>query len=296
MGLDEKSGTSNSGATEQYTIAPRMFKHLVGKNHPEFSSNRQQDVSEYFMHFLDVMTRNEKKNQNLSRLTNKPKTHTSSLFEFHLETKLKCNLDGHDTKVIYTNIGPQTLFNCLELRLPLDAASVPNDSIDDKENPDMKRNKIDLNDPRNLIPFPRCLSTVLESGSVEYRKHPSINADEAQFLKTVKFHTFPKYLMLKLQRYYAGPNWVQMKINCQVDVPIELDLSSYRGSGLQDGEVQINNDEAANTAENTQDTKSIVTADPGIVTQLISMGFSENGAKRAAIATNNVDADIAMVR
>ena len=37
-----------------------MFKALVGKDHREFSSARQQDASEYFMHFLEVMTRAEK--------------------------------------------------------------------------------------------------------------------------------------------------------------------------------------------------------------------------------------------
>ena len=32
----------------------------VGKGHREFSSARQQDASEYYMHFLDIMTRSEK--------------------------------------------------------------------------------------------------------------------------------------------------------------------------------------------------------------------------------------------
>ncbi|CAN0478790.1 unnamed protein product, partial [Discosporangium mesarthrocarpum] len=34
--------------------APRMFKHLVGLGHPEFSSGRQQDASEYMQHLLEV--------------------------------------------------------------------------------------------------------------------------------------------------------------------------------------------------------------------------------------------------
>src|SRR3546814_19044816 len=42
------------------TIAPRMLRHLVGKGHAEFSSNRQQDAMEYFQHLLEFMNRKER--------------------------------------------------------------------------------------------------------------------------------------------------------------------------------------------------------------------------------------------
>ena len=38
-------------------VAPRMFKHLVGQGHAEFSSGRQQDAAEYMQHLLEVFTR-----------------------------------------------------------------------------------------------------------------------------------------------------------------------------------------------------------------------------------------------
>jgi ubiquitin carboxyl-terminal hydrolase 5/13 len=41
-------------------------------------------------------------------------------------------------------------------------------------------------------------------------------------------------------------------------------------------------------------TPAVVVADDTIVRQLMNMGFSENGCRRAAIATNNIDADVAM--
>ena len=37
-----------------------------------------------------------------------------------------------------------------------------------------------------------------------------------------------------------------------------------------------------------------VQPDQGLVEQLVSMGFSENGCRRAAVATSNTDADAAM--
>ena len=36
-----------------------MIKHLIGRGHPEFSTNHQQDVQEYFLHLMDVIEKNE---------------------------------------------------------------------------------------------------------------------------------------------------------------------------------------------------------------------------------------------
>lgn len=39
----------------QVGISPHMFKHLVGRNHPEFSTKKQQDAQEYFLHLINVL-------------------------------------------------------------------------------------------------------------------------------------------------------------------------------------------------------------------------------------------------
>ena len=36
-------------------IRPEMFKTLVGKGHPEFSTKRQQDVQEYLLHLIGII-------------------------------------------------------------------------------------------------------------------------------------------------------------------------------------------------------------------------------------------------
>jgi uncharacterized UBP type Zn finger protein len=33
-------------------IRPQMFKNLIGKGHPEFSTNKQQDAQEFFLHLV----------------------------------------------------------------------------------------------------------------------------------------------------------------------------------------------------------------------------------------------------
>lgn len=36
-------------------IRPLMFKTLVGRGHPEFSTKRQQDAQEYLLHLLAMV-------------------------------------------------------------------------------------------------------------------------------------------------------------------------------------------------------------------------------------------------
>ena len=39
----------------QEGIAPRMFKSLIGRGHPEFSTNRQQDAEEFLRHLFNII-------------------------------------------------------------------------------------------------------------------------------------------------------------------------------------------------------------------------------------------------
>ena len=36
-------------------IRPSVFKSLIGKDHPEFSTKRQQDAQEFILHLFDVI-------------------------------------------------------------------------------------------------------------------------------------------------------------------------------------------------------------------------------------------------
>jgi ubiquitin carboxyl-terminal hydrolase 5/13 len=37
-----------------------MFKAIVGRGHPEFATNRQQDAQEFLLHLLNMIDRNER--------------------------------------------------------------------------------------------------------------------------------------------------------------------------------------------------------------------------------------------
>lgn len=49
------STCSHSFQHQQKGISPRMLKALVSKGHPEFSSNRQQDAHEFFLHIINLV-------------------------------------------------------------------------------------------------------------------------------------------------------------------------------------------------------------------------------------------------
>lgn len=36
-------------------IKPHMFKNLIGQGHPEFSTKKQQDAQEFFLHLISIL-------------------------------------------------------------------------------------------------------------------------------------------------------------------------------------------------------------------------------------------------
>jgi ubiquitin carboxyl-terminal hydrolase 5/13 len=65
----------------QTGIKPSSFKHYFGKDHPEFSTNKQQDAFEYLSYLLEKFEKQEKA---LGR------PNPRNIFEFDLENRLEC--------------------------------------------------------------------------------------------------------------------------------------------------------------------------------------------------------------
>lgn len=266
-------------------VAPRMFKHLLGRGHAEFSSSRQQDVTEFLTYFLDQLTRAER--TSLHRIAPMA-TPTPGMFEFHLQTKYKC-MDSNEVKL--TTKGPQTLQNMLELPIPLhrgEEVQQQQVQVTDGEDQEVvKRARIEgaAGGAHLRVSYEACVEAWLADEVVQMR-HVSRNRD-LPFLRSTRFETFPRILIIKLCRYYVGDNWVQKKIVAEVPMPEQLDLTSLLGGGLGDGEVLL--DESAPAAAAVREE-----ADEGLVAQLVSMGFCENGCRRAALATHNADVETAM--
>mmetsp|Transcript_14362 Transcript_14362/g.21525 ORF Transcript_14362/g.21525 Transcript_14362/m.21525 type:complete len:869 (-) Transcript_14362:55-2661(-) len=287
---------------ESLVIAPRMLKHLVGRGHREFSSGRQQDASEYMQYLLDQVQRAERTALG-TRIPAPPGAmDTPSVFLFELQQRYQCSI----TNMVRYVSGQGTAQNVLELPIPLFCA-VNSDEVAqhrerkrklaDSSTPSSADNTEDQSEPTLVVPFEACLDNFFASEQVEYRNPALGNGIEpaplSAALRTARFRNFPRYLMVKLGRYYVDSDWKLCKIDAEVPVPEHIDLSQYRCSGgLQDGEIEMPQDVSSSSTNATA--ACPVEADEGIVAQLMSMGFSENGSKRAALATHNTDADAAM--
>lgn len=203
---------------EKYVLAPRMFKHLVGKGHSEFSSGRQQDVSEYFQYFLEVLSRAERVSLPRVALPGAvaaPKP-TANIFEYHTQVRYQCNTSG---EVKYLPQGQQTLYNMLDLPVPLECAVpyVPDSPspvttkrarLEGKDNEDTKMqedtpsttgaNLKEEEDTEQFIPFEACLQRYFSPESVDMFS-PAVGAVSA-CAKTQRFATFPRYRFVCLFR------------------------------------------------------------------------------------------------
>ena len=144
------------------------------------------------------------------------------------------------------------------------------------------------------VPFEACLAKFAAPEQLEsFRGRQGAS-------KTTKFKSFPPYLVVHLRRYYVGDDWTAKKLKVQVPVPESIDLSAMRGSGPAEGEALLPEAEAeapagaAGGAAGGGGGAAGTEPDETIVAQLISMGFSENGCKRAAVAVKNANAEVAM--
>jgi ubiquitin carboxyl-terminal hydrolase 5/13 len=93
-------------------VAPRLFKHLVGKGHAEFSTGRQQDAGEYLQHLLELMRRADHSSRGRDGVPSVP-----SLFQFEFEDRLECA----QSKAVRYIKGQKE--NILTLQIPVEGAT-----------------------------------------------------------------------------------------------------------------------------------------------------------------------------
>uniref|UniRef100_A0A8B9JY33 Ubiquitin carboxyl-terminal hydrolase n=1 Tax=Astyanax mexicanus TaxID=7994 RepID=A0A8B9JY33_ASTMX len=203
-------------------ISPRMFKALVSKGHPEFSSNRQQDAQEFFLHFINVVERNSSGSEN-----------PSDVFRFVVEERVQC---CQSQKVRYT----QRVDYLMQLPVPVEAATNREELIAyEVKRKDAEENMRAPPEPvRARVPFTACLQAFTEPENVPDFWSSALQAKSAG-VKTSRFASFPDYMVVQLKKFTFGVDWVPKKLDVSVDVPDFLDLNRLRGMGLQAGEEEL---------------------------------------------------------
>jgi len=189
-------------------ITPSMFKQVIGKDHPEFSTMRQQDAGEFMDHLLTSLERREKAEGQ----------DPTAQFKFTVEQRLQCQ---ECQKVRYTQLKQPYM----QLRVPASPAG-----------------EADMYLP---VSFEECLARYTEGEELEYGcpecKHKTVAK------KTYSFVTFPQVLAVWMFRF-VQENWVPKKLNIAVRVPEKVDLDKLRARGPQPGDEMLPEDEPARSA------------------------------------------------
>ncbi|CAI9088609.1 OLC1v1022989C2 [Oldenlandia corymbosa var. corymbosa] len=271
------SGKYSLPATEkQEGIRPRMFKSVIAANHPEFSTMRQQDALEFFLHFFDQVEKVHAQNSSNTWIVD-----PSTSFKFGIEERIQCP----SGKVAYN----QRRDCILSLNIPLHRATNKGE-LEAFEKLKAERHAEGKELSNEEIVRPRVhLKDCLEcfSGPEEVHDYYSTALkSKTTAIRTAGLTSFPDYLVLHMRKFVLEAGWVPKKLDVYVDVPDIIDLSFMRSSGRQPGEELL--------PEADDEDMSPPNADETIVAQLASMGFSHIRCQKAAINTNNVGVEEAM--
>lgn len=140
---------------------------------------------------------------------------------------------------------------------------------------------------RPIIPFEACLEALLETQDVP--DFFSAAAQQKTFAKkSVRLKTFPDFLFFHLLKFAVNDNWVPYKLDVEVPMPDEIDLSKSQATGQQPGE------ELLPEEEKPVEVKEPFVPDEAVLSQLVDMGFSRNGCTRALFETKNSGVEAAM--
>jgi ubiquitin carboxyl-terminal hydrolase 5/13 len=282
----DNDDTDTNENDPKYRLAPRMFKHVIGKDHVDFCTGQQQDAAQFLQYFLERLDRAE--------LGTKMKGHVSSnLFSFQTTQRLVCSADS---RVKYKAGAPETMWS---LRIPMDKATVLADaaamSDDEKDvtataSPDQKRLKAEK--PVPSIALTTCIEEWATETMVQDLRWPHLQNATHTATQLQRFQTFPRYLLVHMQRYQLGPDWQPVKLEVNLQVEQELDLTAFRSTGPQEGENLVPEDPPEAEIATAAVVKPVL--DEMALTQLMDMGFSLNSCKRALTSVGGSNVEAAM--
>lgn len=246
-----------------------MFKSLIGKGHHEFSTNRQQDAQEFFLHLINVLERH-----------NRGAVNPADCFKYQEEDRILC-VQSSKVKYVYST---QYI---LRLPIPLEQAT----NKDEVASYELKKKEAEARgsriDPvRARIPMDICLKAFAAPKTVPDFYSSALNA-KSMALKTVRLASFPDYLMIQLEKFTFEDGWIPKKLDVSIDVPDVLDLEYLRGTGLRP-------DEQSLPEENAPPIAVPIQLDEVAVLGLAEMGFPMEACKRAVYTTANQGLEAAM--
>lgn len=175
------------GDTYQLGIKPNTFKTLVGENHPEFKTQKQQDAYEFLLFLLD-------------KIDNEFGYGMNQDSKFLLFNKTVC------TNCNNINISPELVDN---LSIPLEDKVI---GLDEDNN--------NIYEPVDLL---KCLQAFGAAEPIDGFQCDNCNTKSVA-MKSTSFRTLPKVLVLNTQRIKLV-NWVPVKVNVPITFTEPIDVA-----------------------------------------------------------------------
>ncbi|KAI1717809.1 ubiquitin carboxyl-terminal hydrolase domain-containing protein [Ditylenchus destructor] len=191
-------------ASELNGIKPVQFRRVAGKNHPEFSTAKQQDVEQYARHIFEK----------IDAVVLKADENPVNALRFIFRTRFQ------DVASQYVRYREHR--DCiLPVTIPIDFAE---QSATDAE--------------RKAINLEQCLMATFADGFIDGYESP-ITHERKGALEAIRMGSFPDYLLIQLKRFTYTNEGTQQKMMVDVNNVDEIDLSAYLSNGLQPGEQQL---------------------------------------------------------
>ena len=193
---------SGSGTGWQQGLKPNSFKALIGKGHEEFSTMRQQDSEEFFVHLLTTLRRTACAQSQSNSSVQEP----TEIFAYGMEQRLQCG-------------------GCLGVRYRIDESDVVSVPVPAKELGKDADGKTRWEEVKLVED---CLSALLGIEEIGYGcekcerqviAHKYVfeflvgrwSADRFGFHRQSKFATFPDVLVVHAKKFQLV-NWVPTKL------------------------------------------------------------------------------------
>ncbi|OTF76353.1 ubiquitin carboxyl-terminal hydrolase 5-like protein, partial [Euroglyphus maynei] len=280
--------------SEQIGISPQLFKNLIGRNHQEFMSKRQQDAQEFLLYVIEQIEKNHQIEQ--SRGRNRSVEPPGDCFKFEIEQRVEC---GESGKVKYTNRQES------HLSLPVTDVPIQNQAEYDaylalKQQTESNGEKLDSSHTvQPIIKLTDCINNFAAKVRIEEFYSSAVNRKTFATM-TSRFRTFPDYLLIHLKKFTLNENWTPKKLDISMDVPDFLDLEIFRAQGKQPDEEELPDDASnsdVNVAKdgNNSSSQNVPSFEfnQEFLQQLIDMGFPIEACKRALYHTKNGGMELA---
>lgn len=248
-------------------IKPNSFKTLMGRGHPEFSTKRQQDAHEYLMHLISLYDQNSRKDLVKTQLN------PIDSIRFKVEDRIEC---AQSKLVKYTYRDEFCLPLPIDKNLALNKDKVA-EYVARKEAAAAEGKKLEPGDiVRPEVSMIDCLRLFIQTEHID-DFYSTATKEKGVAYKTTKLASFPDYLFVQARKFELAKDWTPIKVDVSLQVPDEIDLGEFRGTGKKNTEQEL--------ADETGPTVPDIHLNENIISQLMDMGFSIDGAKRAAYHT-----------